>query len=36
MLKLALKNSMVETKNQVLHLDEIEEMKIYYPTLEEF
>jgi len=36
MIKLALKNSLVETQNSVAALDAIGEMKTYYPTLEEF
>lgn len=36
MIKLALKNSMVEQESSGLQLDEIEEMKCFYPTEEEF
>ena len=36
MIKLAMKNSMVETQSSLDQLDEIEEMKTYHPTLEEF
>lgn len=37
MIKLALKNSLIETENKVTEsLDVIEEMKTYYPSEEEF
>ena len=36
MVKLAMRNSLIETKNQVVSLDEIEEMKVFYPTAEDF
>lgn len=34
MLKLALKNSMIETQNSIASLEQIEEMKTFYPTNE--
>lgn len=34
MIKLALKNSLIEMQNSIVGLDEIEEMKVYYPTAE--
>lgn len=36
MIKLAIKNSMIETQNSIASLEEIEEMKTYYPTSEQF
>jgi len=37
MIKLAIKNSLIETENNVTEsLDIIEEVKTYYPTQEEF
>lgn len=37
MIKLAIKNSLLEQENKVTEqLDEIQEMKVYYPTAEEF
>lgn len=36
MIKLALKNSMTEVQNSNAALDQIQEMKTYYPTEEEF
>lgn len=36
LIKLAIRNSLSETQNQVCSLDSIEEMKTYYPTVEEF
>jgi hypothetical protein len=34
MLKLALRNSMLDIKNSISSLDDIETMKTYYPTCE--
>ena len=36
MLKLALRNSMLDIKNSISSLEEIETMKTYYPTCEQF
>jgi len=36
MLKLAIKNSLIEKENSTTKLEIIEEMKTYYPTAEEF
>ena len=36
MVKLAIKNSLIQTKNQVVELDEIEEVMTFYPSSEEF
>jgi hypothetical protein len=36
MIKLAIKNSLVETQSSAQLVEEIEEMKTFYPTLEEF
>ena len=36
MLKLALRNSMLDIKNSISSLDDIETMKTYYPTCEQF
>lgn len=36
MIKLALKNSIIEAKQCSANLDDIEEMKTFHPTLEEF
>lgn len=36
MIKLAMKNSLIETQSNEVLLDSIEEMKTFYPTEEEF
>lgn len=36
MIKLAIKNSIIESKNSISTLDDIEEVKTYHPSLEEF
>lgn len=36
MIKLAIKNSLVETQSSAQLVEEIDEMKTYYPTPEEF
>lgn len=36
MIKLAMKNSLIETQSNEALLDGIEEMKTFYPTEEEF
>jgi hypothetical protein len=36
MIKLAIKNSMTEFQNSNASLDEIEEMKVFHPSEEEF
>ena len=36
MIKLAIRNSVLETQSQDATLESIEEMKTYHPTLEEF
>ena len=36
MIKLAIRNSLIESKNTMATLDDIEPVKVYYPTTEEF